>query len=119
MLLSELEENKNFDFIKVRILSKQGPKYIKSRGRHLYVWDLLIRDQSQTGILSLWGKEAGDGYRLNSMIRLENGWCKTGGEMVKISLGKEGKIFPVEDDPNIPRTAASIFYNFNNQFVKK
>ncbi|MHA1353492.1 MAG: hypothetical protein ACTSPP_11995 [Candidatus Heimdallarchaeaceae archaeon] len=42
MKINELKANSNFDEIKARIISKQGPRKINSRGRWLYAWDLLL-----------------------------------------------------------------------------
>ena len=104
MKITELKANETFDFISARILSRNGPKPVTSGGSRRYVWELLLRDETGTVILSLWGAGTGEAYKLNSIIKIVNGWCKVFRDQYQISLGKSGSIQVMPDDPNIPRT---------------
>ncbi len=102
MQINELKPNENFDEIKARIISKQGPRKINSKGRWLYVWDLLLVDKSGSTVLTLWGAKAGDEFRVGQVITIINGWCKEYMGKKQISLGKAGKIYPEAEDPSLP-----------------
>ena len=103
MKISELQPNSNFDEIKVRILSKQGPREVNFRdGRTGHVWDILVVDDSGTTTLTLWGASTADNYKVGNVVTINNGWCKEWNNKIQISLGKGGKIFPADDDPSIP-----------------
>ena len=104
MKISELEGNSNFDNLHVRILSRQGPTRVGSRGKGMkFVWNILIVDESGTTVLSLWGVNAGENYKVGEVINISNGWCKIFGGQKQVSLGREGKITKLPDDPTIPR----------------
>ena len=100
--IEELQPESNFDKLKVRVFSKQGPRQVQSRDRTLFVWDILVLDETGTTTLTLWGRDTGEKYKVGDVIEIENGWCKMFRDQKQISLGREGKIFPVVDDPNIP-----------------
>lgn len=102
--IAELEPEKNFDVVKARIISKQGPRRVEARGQTLFVWDILLIDDSDSTVLTLWGTQAGDKYNVGDVVTIENGWCKMFQDKKQISLGRNGKIFPAEDDPSIPRS---------------
>ncbi|MHA1115586.1 MAG: hypothetical protein K9W45_10980 [Candidatus Heimdallarchaeum aukensis] len=104
MKINELKANSNFDEIKARIISKQGPRKINSRGRWLYAWDLLLVDQTGSTVLTLWGPKAGEDYKVGQVVSIVNGWCKEYLGKKQISLGREGKIYHEADDPSIPRS---------------
>ena len=54
MKIEELKPDSNFDEIKVRILSKQGPREVNLKnGRTTHVWDILVVDESGTSTLTL------------------------------------------------------------------
>lgn len=104
MKISELEPNSNFDSLNVRILSRQGPNRVGSRGKGMkFVWSILIADETSTTVLSLWGVNAGENFKVGEVIRISNGWCKTFGGQKQVSLGREGKITKLPDDPSLPR----------------
>ncbi len=103
MLIKDLKAEKSFDFIIGRILSRNGPKSVSVNGNRRYVWELLLRDTSGTVILSLWGAHTGELYKLNSVIKIVNGWTRVFRDQYQISLGKEGSIQVVPDDNSIPR----------------
>ena len=100
--IEELQPESNFDKLKVRVFSKQGPRQVQSRDRTLFVWDILVLDETGTTTLTLWGRDTGEKYKVGDVVEIENGWCKMFRDQKQISLGREGKIFPVDDDPNIP-----------------
>lgn len=103
MKIEELKPDSNFDEIKVRILSKQGPREVNLKdGRTTHVWDILVVDESGTSTLTLWGATAADNYKVGQVITINDGWCKMFRDTKQISLGRGGKIFPADDDPNIP-----------------
>ncbi len=103
MKIEELKADSNFDELKVRILSKQGPRQINFRdGRTGHVWDILVVDETGTTTLTLWGATAADNYKVGQVVTISEGWCKEFREKKQISLGRGGKIFPAEDDPSIP-----------------
>lgn len=104
MIISELVPNATFDVLKARILSKQGPKRVGSRAKGIrYLWELLLADQSGTTVLSLWGANAGDGFKVSDVITITEGWCKTFNGVKQVSLGRAGKLKKVPDDPSLPR----------------
>ncbi len=102
MNIEELKPDAKFDELKVRVLSKEGPRQVQSRDRVLHVWDILVADETGTTTLTLWGATAGDEYKVQQVITISNGWCKMFRDKKQISLGREGKMFPAEDDPNLP-----------------
>ena len=104
MKINELKADSTFDFLLARILSRNGPKPVNVKGQRRYVWELLLRDETGTVILSLWGAHTGELYKLNSVIKIVNGWTKVFRDQYQISLGKDGSIQVMPDDPNIPRT---------------
>ena len=103
MKIEELKPDSNFDEIKVRILSKQGPREVNLKsGKTMHVWDILCVDDTGTTTLTLWGATAADNYKVGQVVTINNGWCKMFRDKKQISLGREGKMFPAEDDPSIP-----------------
>ena len=102
MKIEDLKPDANFDELIVRILSKQGPRQVQSRDRVLHVWDILVADETGTTTLTLWGATVGDEYKVQQVVSITNGWCKMFRDKKQISLGREGKMFPAEDDPNLP-----------------
>ena len=102
MKIEELQPEANFNEIKVRILSKEGPREVQSRDRILHVWDILVVDDTGTTTLTLWGADSADNYKVGQVITISNGWCKMFRDKKQISLGREGKMFPADDDPSIP-----------------
>ncbi len=100
--VEELQPESNFDKLIVRVISKNGPRQVMSRDRTLFVWDILVLDDTGTTTLTLWGRDTGEKYKVGDVISIENGWCKMFKDQKQISLGREGKIFPADDDPNIP-----------------
>jgi ssDNA-binding replication factor A large subunit len=103
MKISELQANSSFDELKVRILSKQGPREVSFRdGRTGYVWDIEVVDETGTTNLTLWGATAADSYKVGHVVSITNGWCKEWNNQKQISLGRSGNMTPAEDDPNIP-----------------
>ncbi|MHA1197836.1 MAG: hypothetical protein ACTSQF_00565 [Candidatus Heimdallarchaeaceae archaeon] len=102
MKIAEIKPDSIFDEIKVRILSKQGPREVNARGKTLHVWDVLVVDDTGTTTLTLWGATSADNYKVGQVITINNGWCKVFRDKKQISLGREGKIFPADDDPSIP-----------------
>ena len=102
MKIEDLKPDANFDELIVRILSKQGPRQVQSRDRILHVWDILVADETGTTTLTLWGATAGDELKVQQVVSITNGWCKMFRDKKQISLGREGKIFPAEEDPNLP-----------------
>ncbi len=102
MKIEELKPDSNFDELKVRILSKQGPREVHARGNPLHVWDILVVDETGTTTLTLWGATAADNYKVGQVITISNGWCKMFRDTKQISLGREGKMFLSDDDPSIP-----------------
>lgn len=102
--IAELEPENNFKDVKVRIISKQGPRPVQARGRTLHVWDILVVDDTGSTVLTLWGEKAGDEWKVGEVITIENGWCKMFQDKKQITLGREGKMYHAEDDPNIPKS---------------
>ncbi|MCE7741438.1 MAG: hypothetical protein GOP50_03180 [Candidatus Heimdallarchaeota archaeon] len=102
MKIAELKPDSNFDEIKVRILSKQGPREVNAKGRMMQVWDILVVDDTGTTTLTLWGATAADNYKVGQVITINDGWCKQFMDKKQISLGRGGKIFPADDDSSIP-----------------
>jgi len=100
--IEELQPEANFDVLKVRVFSKQGPRQVQGRGRTLHVWDILVIDDTGSTTLTLWGSGSGEEYKVGQVIEIKNGWCKMFRDQKQISLGREGKMFPAEDDPSIP-----------------
>ena len=100
--VEELQPESNFDELKVRVISKEGPRHVQSRDRTLFVWDVLVLDETGTTTLTLWGKDIGETYKIGDVVTISNGWCKMFKDQKQISLGREGKIVPADDDPNIP-----------------
>ncbi|MHA1667825.1 MAG: hypothetical protein ACTSX6_12780 [Candidatus Heimdallarchaeaceae archaeon] len=102
MKIEQLQPESNFDSLKVRIISKNGPREVDARGRRLFVWDILVVDDTGSTTLTLWGADAGEKYKVGQVISIENGWCKMFRDKKQISLGREGKIYPAEDDSSLP-----------------
>ena len=100
--VEELQPESNFDSLKVRVISKEGPRQVQGRSGTLYVWDILVIDETGSTTLTLWGEDTGEKYKIGEVINIENGWCKMFRDQKQISLGREGKMNPAEDDPNIP-----------------
>ncbi len=100
--VEELQPESNFDSLKVRVISKQGPREVQGRSGLLYVWDVLVIDETGSTTLTLWGKDTGEKYKIGEVITIENGWCKMFRDQKQISLGREGKMNPAEDDSSIP-----------------
>lgn len=104
MKISELQASSNFDLLHARILSKQGPTRVGSRARGMkFLWNLLLADETGTTVMSLWGVHTGDNYKTGEVIRIINGWCKEYNGQKQVSLGREGKIDKIPDDPTLPR----------------
>ncbi|MHA1953867.1 MAG: single-stranded DNA-binding protein [Candidatus Heimdallarchaeaceae archaeon] len=102
MKVEELQPESNFDSLKVRVISKEGPRQVQGRSGVLYVWDILVIDETGSTTLTLWGADTGEQYKIGQVITIENGWCKMFRDQKQISLGREGKMNPSEDDPTIP-----------------
>ncbi|MCG3225043.1 MAG: hypothetical protein H7647_11290 [Candidatus Heimdallarchaeota archaeon] len=100
--IENLQPEANFDELNVRVVSKDGPRTVQSRDRTLFVWDILVVDETGSTVLTLWGKDAGEKYKIGDVVSIQNGWCKMFRDKKQISMGREGKIFPAEDDPNLP-----------------
>jgi ssDNA-binding replication factor A large subunit len=100
--IENLQPEANFDELKVRVVSKDGPRTVQSRDRTLFVWDILVVDETGSTVLTLWGKDVGEKYKVGDVVSIQNGWCKMFRDKKQISMGREGKIFPADDDPNLP-----------------
>jgi len=106
-MIKELQIDSTFDYLKVRILSKNGPRMV-GKTRKNFVTDLLIIDlNGDTCTMTVWGKKEADDYRVGKVIEIFDGWCKTYNEVKQISLGRKGVVTHLDkDDPNIPRSIA-------------
>ncbi len=100
--IEELQPEANFDELKARVISKEGPRQVQAGERMMFVWDILVIDETGSTVLTLWGRDAGENYKVGDVISITNGWCKMFKDQKQISLGREGKMFPAEDDPNLP-----------------
>ncbi len=102
MKISELKPDSGFDVVRVRILSKDGPRMVKGRK---FVTSILVRDETDSCIFSVWGKEEADKYRVGSIIEIVDGWVKLFNGVKQLSTGRNGYVRFLEvDDPSIPRT---------------
>jgi len=100
--IEELQLESNFDELKVRIISKEGPRQVQGLSGILHVWDILVLDETGSIKLTLWGEDAGEKHSIGQVITITNGWCKMFRDQKQISLGRGGKMLPAADDPNIP-----------------
>lgn len=102
MKLEELQADSGFDVVRVRVLSKNGPRHV---GRGRFVTSILVRDETSSCEFSVWGKDEASKYRIGSIIEIVNGWVKVYNGVKQISTGRDGYVrFLQTDDPNIPRT---------------
>ncbi|MHA2250504.1 MAG: hypothetical protein ACXAD7_09080 [Candidatus Kariarchaeaceae archaeon] len=104
MKIKDLVEDETFDALKARILSKQGPKRVKTKGGISYVTDVLLADDTGTVVFNLWGIQKAEQFRVGEVVEIRNGWCKIYNYQKQLSLGKIGRIIKVADDPSLPRT---------------
>jgi len=104
MKINELQPRSNFDEVKVRVLSKQGPREVSFRdGRTATVWDLEVIDDTGTARFTLWKDVEAEKCQVGEVISITNGWCKDEwNNQTQISLGKNGQLAPAADDPSIP-----------------
>lgn len=106
MEIKDLQPNKNFEFLKVRIIAKNGPRLVGKYRKKSYVTDVLVVDKSGNSCsITVWGKEEADKYRVNKIIEIHNGWCKEYMGIKQISTGREGYVTVLDrDDPSFPRS---------------
>lgn len=104
MQIKDIQTNASFDFVKVRIISKNGPRLV-GKAKKKYVTDILIIDKSGKCTLTIWGKTEADKYRVGKILEIRNGWAKEYMGQLQLSLGREGKaIVYTTDDPSIPKS---------------
>ena len=102
MKIEELQADSGFDVLRVRILSKDGPRHV---GRGRFVTNVLVRDETSSCVLSVWGKDEASKFRIGKIIEIVDGWVKLYNGVKQISTGKSGYVRFLEiDDPSIPRT---------------
>ncbi len=104
-MIKDLVADANFEHLKVRVLSKNGPRMV-GKNRKSFVTDLLIIDiNGDTCTMTVWGKKEADEYRVGKIIEIFDGWCKMYNDVKQVSLGRSGSVVHLEkDDPNIPKS---------------
>lgn len=102
--IKELEQNKSFEGLRARILSKQGPKRVQTKEGISYVTDVLLADDTGTVVFNLWGIQYAEQFKVGQCVEIKNGWCKVFNYQRQVSLGKSGKLLKISDDPSLPRT---------------
>jgi ssDNA-binding replication factor A large subunit len=87
--------------VRVRLVSKGEPKFVKSRaGRPLKLSEVLVGDDSDTIVFTLWGDTA-DTIEVNDVLDIKNAYASEWMGHVKLTLGKQGTMEQVED-PDFP-----------------
>ena len=104
MKIKELQQEKQFDVITARILSKQGPKRVKTKEGIAYVTDVLLADETGTVVFNLWGIQKAEQFKVGEVVTIRNGMCHIFNYQKQLSLGKSGRIAKMADDPSLPRT---------------
>ena len=89
MKVEELQPESNFDKLKVRVFSKQGPRQVQSRDRTLFVWDILVLDETGTTTLTLWGRDTGEKYKVGDVVEIENGGSSGPGGVARTTFHRE------------------------------
>jgi ssDNA-binding replication factor A large subunit len=104
--IEELVPNSPIEEIKLRIISKNGPRMVGSTKRKSFVTDLLVIDNTGDSCsFTVWGKDESEKYKVGKLIELRNGWCKEYMGMKQISIGRNGMVtFYENDDPAFPRS---------------
>lgn len=104
MKINELSEKNSIDFLRARILSKQGPRRIRTNQGLSYVTDILIADDTGTTIFNVFGMQKAEALRIGQVIEIKDGWCNMFNFQKQVSLGNSGRVNIVQDDPSLPRT---------------
>ncbi len=104
MKIRELNEDKSIEFLRARILSKQGPRRVRTREGLSYVTDILIADDTGTTILNVFGTQKAHALKIGQVIEIKNGMCNMFNFQKQVSLGQSGRVSIVPDDPSLPRT---------------
>ena len=100
MQISDVKPEKNAD-IKARVLSMEPPRSVRSkRGGYLKVSEAMIGDSSGRIPLTLWQKQRFL-VKVNNVIEIKDGWVSEYQGILRISLGRSGKLTIVED-PSFP-----------------
>jgi len=69
MKIKELNEDVNIDFLRARILSKQGPRRVRTREGLSYVTDILIADDTGTTIFNIFGTQKANALKIGQVIK--------------------------------------------------
>lgn len=104
MKIKELSQNIDIDFLRARILSKQGPRRVRTREGLSYVTDILIADDTGTTIFNIFGTQKANALKIGQVIEIKNGSCNMFNFQKQVSLGQSGRVNIVPDDPDLPRT---------------
>lgn len=104
MKIQELVESDLVDTLKARVLSKQGPRRVRTAKGLSYVTDILIADDTGTTIFNVFGTQKADSLKIGHVIEIKNGWCSLFNYQKQVTLGREGKVAVIKDDPSLPRT---------------
>lgn len=104
MKIQDLSESTSVDLLRARVLSKQGPRRVRTANGLSYVTDILIADDTGTTIFNVFGTQKADALKIGNVIEIKNGWCSLYNYQKQITLGREGKVAVVQDDPQLPRT---------------
>lgn len=104
MKITELSEKENFDTLRARILSKQGPRRVRTSHGMNYVTDILIADDTGTTVFNLWGAQKAESLKIGQVIEIRNGRCKMYNYQKQVTLQKSGRVSICPDDPAFPRS---------------
>ena len=104
MKIKELAEQNSIDFLRARILSKQGPRRIRTSQGLSYVTDILIADDTGTTIFNVFGMQKAEALKIGQVIEIKDGLCNMFNFQKQVSLGRSGRVNIVPDDPSLPRT---------------
>ncbi len=115
--INGLSENVRGVNIRVRVLSKNSPKTVKTRDdKHHKVIDIEVADRTGRIILSLWD-EMIDLLKDDDLVDIENGYINKFKGELRLNVGRFGNLSKVEY-PNFPKSDELIIKQRRNYRIK-
>lgn len=107
--------------IRVRIISKHPPRYVKTRdGKEHKVVEAEVGDRTGMVILTLWDEQA-DKVNEGDVVDIKNGYVSSFRGQLRLNIGKYGEITKVQapDFPTIERIRQTRFKRRKKWWGKK
>jgi len=95
MKISELKPGAGNVNLEVEVIEVSQPREVNKYGRALRVADVIVRDDTGTITLALWNENI-EKVAEGKKVKIENGYVNTWQDKIQLTLGKFGKIVPME-----------------------